>query len=79
MLKKDKPDIIITDIRMPIMNGLDLLKYIYENKLNIKCVLLSGDYSLIKIEKTIIDFSDIIHKKQDSLAILEVDYQLVKN
>lgn len=36
------PDILITDIRMPIMDGLCLVKKIKDNGLDTACVILSG-------------------------------------
>ena len=41
-LEDTPPDILITDISMPIMSGLELAKYIYERKLPVKVILLSG-------------------------------------
>lgn len=45
-----KPDIIIMDIRMPKMNGLELLQNITSHKLKSKCIILSGydDFSYAK-------------------------------
>ena len=37
-----KPDVVVTDIRMPGLNGLDLLGKIREENLNTKVVLVSG-------------------------------------
>lgn len=44
------PDIIIMDIRMPKMNGLELLQNITSHKLKSKCIILSGydDFSYAK-------------------------------
>lgn len=36
------PDILITDIAMPLMTGLELAKYIHENSLPVKVIFLSG-------------------------------------
>ena len=32
IIKKDRPDLILSDIMMPKLNGLQLLKYLKENK-----------------------------------------------
>lgn len=43
-------DILITDIRMPKMNGIELLRRIREKDLPVKCVVLSGydEFSYVK-------------------------------
>ncbi|MGN0307331.1 MAG: response regulator [Lachnospiraceae bacterium] len=41
-LEKMKPDIIITDIKMPLMDGIEVARYIYENKLPIQVILLTA-------------------------------------
>lgn len=35
-------DVLICDIRMPVMTGIDLVKEIYDSKINIKTIFLSG-------------------------------------
>ena len=42
MIIKEKPDILITDIRMPFMDGLELCKLVKEELPNIKILILSG-------------------------------------
>lgn len=42
MIIKEKPDILITDIRMPFMDGLELCKLVKEELPNIKILNLSG-------------------------------------
>jgi two-component system, response regulator YesN len=42
IIKDKKPHIVLTDIRMPKMDGLQLLKTISEENLKIKVVMLSG-------------------------------------
>ena len=41
-IEKNDVDIVITDIRMTRVSGLELSKYIYENKPNIKVIIISG-------------------------------------
>ena len=41
-LKENDYDVVITDIRMPAMNGIELARWIYENKPNTTVVMLSG-------------------------------------
>lgn len=41
-IKRNPPDIIITDIKMPLVSGIEIAKYIYENMLPIKVIILSA-------------------------------------
>ena len=41
-MKKNPPDIIITDIKMPLVSGIEVAKYVYENRLPIKVIILSA-------------------------------------
>ena len=41
-MKKNKIDVVITDIRMPEMSGLELLKYLRENYPDITLITISG-------------------------------------
>ncbi|MCF8019395.1 MAG: response regulator transcription factor [Vallitaleaceae bacterium] len=40
-VEKDKPDVILMDIRMPIMNGIESMKVIKANYPNIKVIILT--------------------------------------
>ena len=42
MIKKEKPDIVITDIRMPFMNGLELSNLIKKEMPWVEIIILSG-------------------------------------
>ena len=42
MIKKEMPDIVITDIRMPFMNGLELSKLIKKEMPWVEIIILSG-------------------------------------
>lgn len=41
-IKKNPPDIIITDIKMPLVSGIEIARYVYENTLPIKVIILSA-------------------------------------
>lgn len=50
MILSMKPDIVITDMRMPGLNGVELLKAIYEVENEIKVIAMSGysDFAYLK-------------------------------
>ncbi len=42
IVKENRPDIIITDIRMPVINGIDFIKNIRSQGIDSECIILSG-------------------------------------
>lgn len=42
IVANNKPDVIITDIRMPVMDGLQLVKYVHEQYPHIAVIILTG-------------------------------------
>ncbi|SKC66184.1 response regulator transcription factor [Maledivibacter halophilus] len=60
LIETDKPDIIISDIKMPGMDGIDLSKYIHENFPHIKVIILTGysdfEYAQSAIRYNVVDF-----------------------
>lgn len=93
-IKKLKPDLLITDIKMPIMDGIELVKKIKEQQLNIKVIVISGygeykyvrqtltygaiDYLLKPIENN--DLLELIDKVKNDIKIEnERKVQLEKN
>ena len=42
IIQNDRPDVLISDIRMPFMNGLELVKLLRENYIKMKVILVSG-------------------------------------
>jgi DNA-binding NarL/FixJ family response regulator len=46
-----KPDLVILDIRMPEMNGIDVLKKIRESKMPVKiCILTNYSHKLYRLK-----------------------------
>ncbi len=41
-LESNPPDLLLCDIRMPELSGLDVARFIYENKIDCKVILLTG-------------------------------------
>lgn len=59
-LEKEIPDILILDIQMPGMNGLDIAQYVWENKLPAKVILLTAyadfSYAQTAIQYEVVDY-----------------------
>lgn len=55
-IEQNKVDAIITDIEMAEVTGLDLSKYIYEKKLDIKVVILSG-YKVFEYARKAVEYN----------------------
>lgn len=41
-IKNSAPDIVITDIKMPLMSGIQVAQYVYEHMLPVKIIILSA-------------------------------------
>lgn len=50
-LKEDIVDLIVTDFRMPIMNGIQLLDWCRKNSIHIPVIFMSTDIHLITPEQ----------------------------
>lgn len=42
IIESEHPDIALLDVRMPLLDGLEVVKYIYKKQLNIRTIILSG-------------------------------------
>ena len=74
-----QPDIVITDIQMPVMNGVNLAKKIYEWNRDIKIIFLTGydDFAYIK-EAFQVNAVNYILKPFSEESIAEVIHRAIK-
>ena len=72
LIKREKPDILITDIRMPFMDGLELSRLVKKELPQIKIIILSG-YNEFDYAKTAINIgvTDYLLKPISSAKLLE--------
>ena len=65
MIQKEKPDIVITDIRMPFMDGLTLSKLIKKEMPWIEIIILTGhaefEYAKEGIKIGVAQYLSLIH------------------
>lgn len=63
MILRDKPDILLTDIKMPRVDGIELIRWIRNENLNLPTIVLScyDDFELVK-EAMKLGASDYIRK-----------------
>lgn len=54
-ISKNQVDVIITDVRMRNVSGLDIAKYVYENKLDIEVIIVSA-YKYFEYAKQAMEF-----------------------
>lgn len=60
MIKRSPPDIVITDIKMPVCSGLELSQFLYENYPDVKIIMLTGfadfEYAQTAIQYRVSDY-----------------------
>lgn len=73
IISASKPDLLFLDISMPIMNGIELMKYLYENEIKIPVVLLTG-YSEFEYAKQAIKYgaSEYLLKPVETNEVCEL-------
>lgn len=72
ILEREKPDLVLTDICMPVMNGIELAAYIYENHPSVRVIIISGydDFEFAK-QAMKYEVSDYILKPITSHELVE--------
>lgn len=80
ILKETPIDIVITDIKMPEADGLEVAKYVYENHPDIKVILLTG-YADFEYAQTAIRYnvSSFILKPTNKKSLFEAVQEAQKS
>lgn len=59
-IRKDKPDMVLSDIRMPQMDGIELMQYLHRHYPEIRIVILSGyndfEYLQMSIRSEVMEY-----------------------
>lgn len=73
VIQNIKPDVVLTDIKMPILGGLDLSKKIYDSGLSIDIIIISG-YSEFEYARSAMKFGvkDYILKPIDKKELIGI-------
>lgn len=93
LIEKDRPDIILTDINMPLTNGLDMTQHILEKYPGIKVIVITGydkfEYAKRSVKLGISDFilkpidddelKEAILKLKDKIQKEKAEINEVKN
>lgn len=77
LIKQLHPDLLITDIRMPVMDGLELIKQVRDHYPHMDIIIISG-YSEFEYAKTAIKYhvNDYLLKPIDAESIEKVLLEL---
>ena len=69
MVKKEQPDLLITDIRMPGLNGLELMRKLRAEENPVSVVFISG-YAEFEYAREAISLGDFVRKKSGMCRVL---------
>jgi DNA-binding NarL/FixJ family response regulator len=72
LIREKKPDLVILDIRMPGMNGIEVLKKIRELNMKVKvCILTNYDYPIYK-KRCLEAGADFFLRKTEDFEEIEI-------
>lgn len=79
MLEKEDFDVVVTDIKMPLMTGIELAQWIHENRPELTVVILSG-YSDFEYTRKALEYKvfDYLLKPTSLSAVAELTEKLKK-
>lgn len=76
-LEQDKPDVLLLDINLPNMNGLEMLKQISERKINVKVLILTIHNEIDYLMKAVeIGCDGYVLKDSDSNLLKKAIYSV---
>lgn len=74
-IRENSPDLVISDIRMPDISGIDIAKFCYEFSTGTRVVLISAyrdfEYAKQAIKYSVLDYVEKPVKKKDIIEILK--------
>ena len=60
LVRQARPDLIISDIKMPVMDGLEMLQQLYDEKIKFNAILLTGysdfEYARKALQLQVVDY-----------------------
>lgn len=88
-MEKEPVDLVLTDICMPYVDGLELAKYLYENRIRTKTVIITGydefEYAKRAVEYRVLSYVlkpvtavELIEKLKDAKKILDGEAENLK-
>ncbi len=80
MIEELQPDVVMTDIKMPYMDGLELVQRLREKNMGIHTIVLSGFDEFEYVKQAIsLEVEEYLLKPIDSAEILKVFQKVKKN
>lgn len=78
-LSNNSPDVILLDLQMPKLNGIELISKLKDNNILPKIIIISGDTSLLhKIIKLGVNIEQVFYKPIDTTLLVKLLDKLMK-